>query len=242
MVQKPDAALKKKLQKAIRLLLHWFYRPMLLGYLQKKRVFRYQGLRLSIPAGVFHPGFFGSTKVMARFLQGQKLDGQRVLEIGCGSGMLSLIAARKGAEAIASDINPMAVASCRENARLNGLAVVAFQSDLFEKAPSLSYDIILTNPPYYEGEPASPAQAAWYCGKNFLFFRRLFEELPEYTHSGSRIWMILSESCNLEAIGAIAGQNRYSLSPVFRASRLFEDFILFEATPVSVKDEVEKTI
>lgn len=219
------------MRKAIRRLMHRFYRPLLQRYLRKGRSFRYDGLRLFVPAGVFHPAFFGSTKVMARFLEGRNLEGKSVLEIGCGSGLLSLIAARQGAEVTAVDVNPAAVACCRDNALRNKLELAAIESSLFDKAPGRQYDIVFSNPPYFEGEPESSAAAAWYCGESFHFFRQLFAGLPKYTRPESRVWLILSESCNLEAIRAAAEQHRYTLRPVFQASRMFEDFILFEARP-----------
>jgi len=231
------SGLKIPMRKIIRTLMHWFYRPLLQRYLRKGRSFRYQGLRLSIPAGVFHPGFFGSTKVMARFLQQQNLGGQALLELGCGSGLLSLIAARQGADVTAVDVNPKAVACCRDNAAGNGLPLRACQSDLFGSLPPRPYDAVFSNPPYFEGAPDSAAAAAWYCGESFSFFRRLFERLPEYTHPESRVWLILSESCDLQAIGAVALQHRYALSPIYQAYSLFEGFILFEAKPIMAKHE-----
>ena len=60
--------------------------------------------------------------------------GKTVAEVGTGSGVLSLAAARAGAErVVAIDINPNAALSAGDNARLNGLAdrVVPLCSDLF---------------------------------------------------------------------------------------------------------------
>lgn len=221
------------MRRFLRTLLHRFYRPLLQRYLQKGRSCRYAGLRLFVPAGVFHPAFFGSTRVMAAFLRKQELQGKSLLEIGCGSGLLSLVAAGQGAEVTALDINPAAVACCRDNAARNGLPLQACQSDLFDKLPARRFDVILSNPPYFEGEPGDAAAAAWYTGEDHRFFRRFFGRLPQYAHPGSRIWLILSESCNLEAIEAIARQHRYALSPAFRRRRLFEDFIVFDAQPLS---------
>jgi ribosomal protein L11 methyltransferase len=52
------------------------------------------------------------------------LAGQRVADLGCGSGLLALAALRLGAaRAVASDIDPLAVRASRANADLNGLAL-----------------------------------------------------------------------------------------------------------------------
>ena len=47
--------------------------------------------------------------------------GERVLEIGCGLGLASLVGHRRGADMTASDCHPLAEAFLQENLRLNGL-------------------------------------------------------------------------------------------------------------------------
>src|SRR5437870_1701983 len=78
-------------------------------YIQKDRQYSYKGLHLKIFKDVFHPGPFRSTKIFAEWLEAKQLVGLKVLELGCGSGMLSLVAARKGAIAYAVDINQKAI-------------------------------------------------------------------------------------------------------------------------------------
>ncbi|MDO5037061.1 MAG: 50S ribosomal protein L11 methyltransferase [Tissierellia bacterium] len=49
-------------------------------------------------------------------------EGDRVIDIGCGSGILSLVALKKGAqEALGVDIDPVCITASRNNSRLNGL-------------------------------------------------------------------------------------------------------------------------
>jgi release factor glutamine methyltransferase len=73
-----------------------------------------------------------------------------VLEIGCGSGIASLSAAKAGCKVLGVDINPEAVECAKENAERNGIAGAKFTgSDLFSALPpSKKYDAILFNPPY----------------------------------------------------------------------------------------------
>jgi ribosomal protein L11 methyltransferase len=57
------------------------------------------------------------------FAGSRGLDGARVLDVGCGSGILSIAAARLGARAVvAIDVDPIAVEATRANARRNRLA------------------------------------------------------------------------------------------------------------------------
>ncbi len=51
---------------------------------------------------------------------------ERILEIGCGLGLASLVGHRRGADVTASDGHPLAEAFMRENLRLNGLAPMKY--------------------------------------------------------------------------------------------------------------------
>ena len=55
------------------------------------------------------------------------LAGERILEVGCGLALASLVGHRRGAEVTACDIHPLAGAFLRENLRLNGLGAMAYR-------------------------------------------------------------------------------------------------------------------
>ncbi len=204
------------------------YKPLLQQYLQKDRSFRFDGLEMQIKIGVFHPAFFGSSKVFARFLKRQNLKGKTVLEIGCGSGLLSLVAAQKGAKVWAVDINPVAINCAQENAQRNNLSIQFLQSDLFTALSPQAFDVILLNPPFYPAEPKKNADFAWYAGADFKFFHRFFSDLPKFTNATSKVWMILSETCDLTAIQKIARAYHYQMTEIHRQTRLAEHFLIFD--------------
>ena len=71
-----------------------------------------------------------------------------VLEVGVGSGYVSLVAAQKSRFVFGTDINPHAVKLARENAILNDVDNIKFiKTDLFPVIEK-KYDLILFNPPY----------------------------------------------------------------------------------------------
>src|ERR1700744_2143346 len=82
--------------------------------------------------------------------------GDKVLDLGCGSGVGAVFCAPKVRELLAVDISPSAVANTAENCKLNGLSNVAVkQSDMFSRVEG-KFDLILANPPYLEAEFENP--------------------------------------------------------------------------------------
>ena len=76
------------------------------------------------PGMAFGTGLHPSTQLCMMAMEDVVQPGQRVLDAGCGSGILSIAAARLGAASVdAFDIDPIAVRATEENAALNDLAV-----------------------------------------------------------------------------------------------------------------------
>jgi len=74
-----------------------------------------------------------------------------VLDVGCNSGVLSLVAATKTkTEVIGIDINPSAIELAISNARLNALSNLHFVVCPLQAYDHNPFDVILCNPPYYK--------------------------------------------------------------------------------------------
>ena len=74
------------------------------------------------PGRAFGSGSHPSTRSVAAVLEGRVTGGERVLDVGCGSGVLSVVACRLGAaEAVAVDLAPEAVVATEANASANGV-------------------------------------------------------------------------------------------------------------------------
>ena len=77
--------------------------------------------------------------------------GMKVLDLGCGCGVVGILAAKKCGEGDVwlVDIDPAAVAVARENAERNGVGGVSCQvSDGVRQLDAAGFDLILSNPPY----------------------------------------------------------------------------------------------
>ena len=77
--------------------------------------------------------------------------GMRVMDLGCGCGLVGILAALECGEAnvMLSDIDPLAVETARRNAARNGVPGVKIAlSDGFSAIDETGFDLILSNPPY----------------------------------------------------------------------------------------------
>jgi 16S rRNA (guanine1207-N2)-methyltransferase len=85
--------------------------------------------------------------------------GSRVLDVGCGSGVIGLLAARLSAQYVDMvDVNLLAVAAAAENIALNGVANArAFAGDGVPEGER--YDVVATNPPFHLGKATDYAIA-----------------------------------------------------------------------------------
>jgi len=89
-----------------------------------------QVIRLD-PGLAFGTGTHPTTRMCLRWIATHSIAGQRVLDYGCGSGILAIAAARHGAAAVdAVDIDPAAVTAAQANATANGVRIAAGLPDL----------------------------------------------------------------------------------------------------------------
>jgi len=188
------------------------YKPLLVKYLSKTRTYRYKDISLTIPPGVFHPGFFFSTQMLLQYITKLPLHKKKFLELGCGSGLISIAAAKKGATVTATDINSVAVESLKKNSRQNRVEIKVTQSELFHNITKTEFDIIAINPPYYKKQPVTEQDHAWFCGENGEYFSGLFDALADYIYPASEIIMVLFEDCDMEMINGFAANNNFLLN------------------------------
>lgn len=197
--------------------------PMYLRYLSKTRSYSYKGIHVRVWPGVFYPGLIIiSTRLFLQFVGQLNIRRKTFLELGAGSGVISVFAASKGAIVTATDINPIAVNNIQENAQINKVNLSVIKSDLFENIPQFNFDYILIAPPYYPRDPKDYAQMAWFCGQNFEYFVRLFKQLKQYYHPSIQIFMILSEDCDLQKIMGIGYSNGFKFNLLLEKKRLGE--------------------
>lgn len=196
-------------------------------YLSKPRLYSYQGIKVRVMPGVFHPGLFFSTKVLLEFIGGRNLSNKSVLELGAGSGLISIFCAKKAGNVTASDINKVALEELKVNAEKNNVSIQTVESDLFDALHIEDFDFIIINPPYYPRNPSTIEDQAWFCGEEFEYFKKLFSQLKGIDIKTEAI-MILSEDCEIQTIESIAKSNHLSLKMVHEKTISGEKNFIYE--------------
>lgn len=96
------------------------------------------------PGLAFGTGSHPTTRLCLRWLDTNLQGGERVLDYGCGSGILAIAAVKLGAaHADGIDVDSQAVIAGRDNAIANHVGNVGFY--LPDDAPQSSYDLVIAN-------------------------------------------------------------------------------------------------
>ena len=119
------------------------------------------------------------------------------------------------------------------NARLNGLSefVDARQSNLLSAVdPSEQFDVIISSPPSFAGEPLDLADRAWHAGPEYRSIQPLFAQAAPHLKPGGQMLILLSSDTNLVLMERLARQAGFYWSLVERKSILIEAFLIYRLT------------
>jgi methylase of polypeptide subunit release factors len=219
------------LRRLLRGLIHFCSYHLILAR-RGTRTTRAAGFRLEVRPTVFHPRYFISSECFAAFIERLDLAGKRVADVGTGSGILALAAARGGAEnAMALDINPNAALAAAANARANGLGdrVTALCSNLLSAlAPRPLFDVILSSPPKHAGEPRDLADRGWHAGPGYRDIAALFDQARERLKPGGRVYVMVSSDSDLDRFGSLIEQAGFRARLAHEHSIYIESLIIYE--------------
>lgn len=156
-----------------------------------------------------------------------ELVGKKVLDMGCGSGIIGVVAALKKANVMAVDINIEAVKCTLQNFEQNGISAEVKQSDIFnELDSSKKFDIILFNPPYYKYEPRNDFERGFGGGKDYKVIRKFVSDSKKFLAKDGFLCMIISSDMGIDQMTAILAENGYNYKILQQIDKFFETFFI----------------
>jgi len=192
------------------------------------------GFTFIVRPTVFNPADFISSKVFISYIDTLDLHGKYILDMGSGSGVVSIISASKGAACIAADINPVAVRCITENALLNNFSgqITAIESDLFESLRNTypaKYDIIFFNPPYYKGNPSNNFERAFKGGPKLEVIDRFLNDAKNFLTPSGRLCLLVSSDMDLNDMYSRIKTTGYDYKILHTNKKTFETFYIIDA-------------
>jgi len=132
-------------------------------------------------------------------IEKMNLKGKKILDMGCGCGILGITTAFGGGEVLSCDINKKAVENTILNAKRKKIQLRSFTSDLFSNINiNEKFDFIFFNAPYLPQKPKDDLEKAWAGGKKGReVIDRFLEEAPEYLEKNGKILLLQSSISNL---------------------------------------------
>jgi HemK-related putative methylase len=175
-----------------------------------------EGVTLLLLPQVFNPVLLRSGQFMSETLACLPIGTETtVLDLGTGSGIGAVFAARRGAAVTAADINPEAVRCARINALINRVEerVNVVQGDLFAPVAGRRFDLILFNPPFHRGRPQDELDHAW---RGESVFERFAAGLADVLTPAGRALVVLSSDGAGDQLIDLLRERRFTVQPLAR--------------------------
>lgn len=166
------------------------------------------------------------TKCMANAVK--PAPGARVLDMGCGSGVLGIFALDRGASSVVfADINPAALANTRENVERHGVAdrTTVVESDLFAAVAGQQFDFIVFNSPFLYSKtdlvealgaesnlfrPGVPPPDSFF-DVGYALLSRFFSQVRNHLAPGGILQIGFSNLGNGEALARLLDEHKLSI-------------------------------
>lgn len=178
--------------------------------------------------GVYSPG--DDTYLLIGLIEIE--EGDEVLEIGSGTGLISIYSALEGAEVTSVDINEEALQLTRKNAFYNDVKLAEVKkSDLFSELTGI-WDVIIFNPPYLPIDERLKKDKRWDGGKRGdETILRFLEQAVNYISLDGRIYFCCSDKSPLASIYRKI-EEYYDMTRQDEMTFEFETLYAFELSPL----------
>lgn len=182
----------------------------------------YLGLRLTIPPTVLP--ITPVSHLMGEAVLAEVTPTDRVLDMGTGSGVNAILAARTATEVLAVDINPDAVEAARDNAETNrvGDRVAVRLGDCFDGVTG-RFDLIVFDPPFRWFTPRDHAEAAT-TDADYRTLRRFFRQAEHHLTDRGRLLVFFGSTGDIDFLKELAETAGYHRETVAEFTETVDDW------------------
>ena len=199
------------------------------------RLERVAGVPILVTPSVFNPKVPRTGAFLATHLDERRVDADsEVLDLGTGSGVCAIFAARHARRVVAVDINAAACRCTGINARLNHLehCIEVRHGDLFGPVRGERFDLIVFNPPFLRGAPRNDRDRAW---RSTDVAERFAAELGEHLKPRGCALIVLSTFGDAETFLQELQQHAFAISVLAERRFVNERLAIFRVEPASLR-------
>ena len=204
----------------------WILLSVLPAFIQSPMMIHYKNTTIKYTASVYEPS--EDSYLLAEAALSEIKGKERILEVGCGSGIVSaVIKANTTSKITGIDINPYAAACTKEN----GIDVII--GDLLSCVKG-EFDMIIFNPPYLphqEGAKKDWINVALDGGDDGrrVISRFLEDALPHLVENG-KILIVVSSLTGIEEVKSRMESLDYAVREISRERFMFEQLVVLAGT------------
>lgn len=161
----------------------------------------------------------------------KNIKAEKVLEVGCGCGLISLVLSRNCMEVFAVDVNKHACMNILKNLKKNNPSGVIhiINGDIttaFRKGSR--FNLIVSNPPYLPVEQFSEEDISWAAGRDNFFSRRLLENTLPLLSEGGVMFLVQSNLSDVNSLKRLVEEKAFRIEEVSHKEFFFEKIIVFK--------------
>ncbi|MGA2522507.1 MAG: methyltransferase [Acidimicrobiales bacterium] len=198
-----------------------------------ERVYDYLGASIVVPPEVMP--ITPMSRLLGQAVLAEVGPDELVLDMGTGSGVNAVLAARRGARVLAVDINPRALDAARANAERNGVAalVEVRHSDVFSDVDD-TFDLIVFDPPFRWFRPRDFRESAM-ADEGYRAMTSFFRQAKRHLSSDGRMLIFFGTSGDLGYLERLMADEGFRAEVVARDELTREgwtvEYLTFRVTP-----------